>query len=681
MKTTFSLLDLLAAWRERLFANRYLNAIIAAAIAVVPLQIIRGLTVAASLIYPNAALDNIQKGLVVVIPALINAFICLHWAAKNRLSFTHSLTIGVGTLLIMSCLINNTDDPLRHFTIPVTVLSALASCRLYELISRELNSRTSWVESSYRFLISISIYFTIVLMVGGLAGVAGRSFFAWFDALQLADMDLSLSPTYGHGLVHLLNYTLPWFFGLHGSIVFIGAEHSLSVMTHANLAAWAAGKAELNILSLQFFDVWCNVGGTGNTLSLAIAVMLKGDHRSRTLLPVSLPLAMLNINEPLIFGLPIVLNPLMLIPFILTPVTTYSLAYLATSLGWIPHLSSTVGWSVPVVLNSWIASGHSYAAVLFQLMMVALGGIIYYPFLTAGQHKVSTLGSVDNNSIIAPLENFCPVSRDMMPNYKNLEEEQAWRDANSSIDRLNASGTFVLFFQPQVCVHSGKIKGAEALLRFRTNGGNIQPPTFLKHYERLGLMSEVDFWVMQSTVNYIHDSLSEAKSLTISVNVSPQTLVDKRLFLVIDRILNRPLPKGCKLEFEITESQKVTDHEKVTRVLHELSKRGIRLALDDFGSGYSTLNYLTRYPLDKIKLDRSLVLGLVRPEGFKFLRQVVKLCELNRRALLIEGVETEAELKQVEAAGISLCQEFFFHRPMSGTDFCQLIVPSPRVVA
>ena len=167
--------------------------------------------------------------------------------------------------------------------------------------------------------------------------------------------------------------------------------------------------------------------------------------------------------------------------------------------------------------------------------------------------------------------------------------------------------------------------------------------------------------------------MSDAENMTLSVNISPQTLVDYRLLNVVRKVLAKPLPTGWQLEFEITESQKVQEPVRVAEFLEKMRSLGIKIALDDFGSGYSTLHYLTRYPLDKIKLDRSMVLGLAKPDGFNFLRQVVKLCMVVKCEVLIEGVETQDELAQVQMAGIEFCQGYFFHRPLPGNVVCQLL--------
>lgn len=664
----------LTAYQNALFSNRYVNAVIAATMAIVPLSIIRGLIITLSVIFSmtghlaiSKELDQLQKAFVMIAPLLINAYVALHWSLRNRLSQVHTLTISIGTMLVISRFLMDNPDTYPSLSIPFALLSAIFSCRIYELICNHLNGKTKWIESRYRFLISLSIYIIMVLLFGCLVGLISKLLWKYVDVFLHSFSDDIYPRDYIHGLFYLLMRVLPWGLGIHGYFVFQDVEQLLKAETLQNLAAWHAGQAQLNILSTSFYDVWCNAGGTGNTLCLVITIFLSRSSPRRNLLGVSLPLALFNINEPLIFGIPIVLNPMMIIPFAIVPAMGYSIAYFATMMEWIPHISTFVNWATPPLINTWLATNGSIPALACHIVILALGVAIYYPFLSAsGANAQQDL----NSSLTLYGHQSHPVDQEMVPNHHNLSEESDWREAKYNIEKLQARGSFILYFQPQVSVADGKIIAAETLIRHMGHDGRLTPPVFLKYYERLGLMSEIDFWVLENTVEYIHRSLAGFENLTISVNISPQTLVDSRLFTVLNRVLNKPLPKGCALEFEITESQKVTDPVKVAEVLAELSHRGIRLALDDFGSGYSTLNYLTSYPLNKIKLDRSMVLGLAKENGFSFLYHVVKLCEITHCDLLIEGVETEEELALVQQAGITLCQGFFFHRPMPGDQLC-----------
>lgn len=267
-----------------------------------------------------------------------------------------------------------------------------------------------------------------------------------------------------------------------------------------------------------------------------------------------------------------------------------------------------------------------------------------------------------------------PVDIALRPSHQHLADLDAIQEAREQIARLHASGEFILYFQPQICLKAKKISGLEVLIRHRSHDGKITPPIFLQYYERLGLMIELDFWVIAKSIEHIHQHMPELEDdMMLSINVSPQTLLDPRLAKVMAETLSVPLPARWTLEFEITESAQLVDHAHVSRVLADLSQRRIKVALDDFGSGYSTLSYLTRYSLDKIKLDRTLVQGLQANNGIEFFNQVVSLCKIGQAQVLVEGVETREELSHVFSAGVDAVQGYFFYRPLPLDDVTRLL--------
>ena len=117
------------------------------------------------------------------------------------------------------------------------------------------------------------------------------------------------------------------------------------------MLAWRAGEAQLNIISNTFFDVWCAIGGSGSTFSLALCVVLfSRSYGYKQLGRASLPLTILNVNEPLIFGIPVFFNPVMVIPFLCIPIMGFLLAYAATIAGLVPALQEQVGWMMPPLI-------------------------------------------------------------------------------------------------------------------------------------------------------------------------------------------------------------------------------------------------------------------------------------------------------------------------------------------
>ena len=173
-----------------------------------------------------------------------------------------------------------------------------------------------------------------------------------------------------------------WFFGVNGGSV-VGAVFNpiLQTLSAENLAAFQAGGALPNIISQQFQDLFATFGGAGSTLSLLIAMLLFcRSKRVRELGKLALIPGIFGINEPIIFGLPILLNPLMLIPFMLVPTINIVISYFCMSLGLVPLCSGVaIPWTMPVILSGFLATG--WQGAVLQLVLVILGVFLYMPFI------------------------------------------------------------------------------------------------------------------------------------------------------------------------------------------------------------------------------------------------------------------------------------------------------------
>ena len=177
--------------------------------------------------------------------------------------------------------------------------------------------------------------------------------------------------------------TLFWFFGINGPAVtntIFSPIHK--ALTLENYEAAQAGLEMTNIFTAGFSDFFCNFGGGGSTLGLVIMMaFFAKSERMKVLGRLSLPAGIFGINEPIIFGLPIVLNPIMIIPFILSPIVNTVIAYLATISGFIPVTSGIqLPWTTPIGFSGYLITG-SFKAVILQLGLLALNMAIYYPFM------------------------------------------------------------------------------------------------------------------------------------------------------------------------------------------------------------------------------------------------------------------------------------------------------------
>lgn len=663
----------------KLLNNRYAHAIIASTMAIVPLSIVRGLVITASVICETAGFSHaatwfmqLQIGFLALAPLVMNIYIAVHWAVRNRLSQIYCIALSISTLMIFRRILDDNAQFFLDISIPMALASGIIGNVLQEIVSKNLLKVRQWKDNNNVTILSFFITLAVIALASSAVKLGAA---VWLDHAMsfFSGLSLYFYPfDFLHGIGYVLLRSAPWFFGLHGYYLFMDIDVAFTVANRLNISDWHSGRGGLNILSPVFYDIWCNSGGTGNTLSLLICILMQKKSPQRRLLSISAPMALFNINEPLIFGFPIVLNPVMIIPFVLTPLVSYMVAYGATYLDIIPRNSEIVSWSTPGPIKVWLASGHSVSAVVLYLLLVAVGVAIYRPFVK-NSLKQTNNENADLDLLTGEIKTIQPTDFEMVPNYSHVVEENSYLEAQRQIEKLQSAGQFILYFQPQVRLSDNKVVAVEVLIRHQSDSGKITPPVFLKYYERTGLMPEIDFWVVEHALDYVRENMAAAESMTLSVNISPQTLIDYRLLSVVHKVMANPLPAGWALEFEITESQKVQEPARVAEVMEKLRSLGIRIALDDFGSGYSTLHYLTRYPLDKIKLDRSMVLGLAKPDGFNFLQQVVKLCMVIQCEILIEGVETHEELEQVKMAGIGLCQGFLFHRPLPGNAVCLLL--------
>ena len=194
---------------------------------------------------------------------------------------------------------------------------------------------------------------------------------------------LGLSQGLGAVLIVVLAVQLFWFFGLHGTNV-LGAILDGTYLTCQldNAAAFNAGKAMEYIWTRGSFDAYVWMGGAGCTLALIIAVFIFSKRAdSKAVAKLSAPMGVFNINEPVVFGMPIVLNPIYFIPWLIVPVILTIIAYLATSLGIVPYVHVVVPWVVPPVIYAWLATGGSFAAALLSLINLAIAVAIWSVFV------------------------------------------------------------------------------------------------------------------------------------------------------------------------------------------------------------------------------------------------------------------------------------------------------------
>jgi len=231
---------------------------------------------------------------------------------------------------------------------------------------------------------------------------------------------------------------------------------------------------------------------------------------------------------------------------------------------------------------------------------------------------------------------------------------------------------FHLAYQPQVCLTSGELLGAEALVRWKSPElGAVRPDRFISVAEDSGMIIEIGRWVL---IQACKDAMKWPKSGKLAVNVSAVQFAYGDIVQTIKDALEISQLPVERLDIEITESVFVTKQDKFIQTLNEIVEMGVGVALDDFGTGYSSLSYLSRLPVDKVKIDQSFVRNLPEDEqSMAIVQSVLSLSSAMDKRVVAEGVETRDQAWVLRLAGCGIGQGYLFGRPQSHEDFCLLL--------
>ncbi|HET6804412.1 MAG TPA: EAL domain-containing protein [Frateuria sp.] len=222
---------------------------------------------------------------------------------------------------------------------------------------------------------------------------------------------------------------------------------------------------------------------------------------------------------------------------------------------------------------------------------------------------------------------------------------------------------FELFYQPQHCLASGRIKGVEALLRWRREGGQQVPPSeFIACAEELGLIEELGEWVMRTACRQLADWLAAgAAPLRMAVNLSARQLASPGLVSVVESALAQAGLPGDLLELEITESALVGTEADIVATLQAIRDLGVHIAIDDFGTGYSSLAYLRHLPVTVIKIDKSFLQGAPEDQAaVEVIGAIVAMSHALNLTVVAEGVERDTQAAFLAGIGCDLAQGWFY---------------------
>ncbi len=254
-------------------------------------------------------------------------------------------------------------------------------------------------------------------------------------------------------------------------------------------------------------------------------------------------------------------------------------------------------------------------------------------------------------------------------NRKNLEfmaMEQALRHAL-------AAGQFELCYQHQLSLGKEAVREVEALIRWNRPGeGVVMPSAFLPHAECSGFIHEIGAWVISEACRQSRLFSDAGVPTIISINVSPLQLRDRRILADLEKNLKRFKIDPAMLELEIAESALLQDETILIPQLHALKRLGVKLAVDGFGRAYSSMGYMKRLPLDRMKIDRSLMNEvLVNPKNRELVSAMVALGHVLNMSVVTEGIEVEGLLEESRRLHADAAQGYFVSQPKKAQELLE----------
>ena len=540
------------------------------------------------------------------------------------------------------------------------IMASLGATALYLHLEKKISLSKYYFDGAdtiFTNALTAVIPLTITVLVGALLHyvftlVFGVSSFQEFFTEMMHLIFHSLGRTFGTSILYLFLVHFFWIFGIHGSdVLFIVGDHLFSYVPAVD-----------SIYSKAFFDTFVLMGGSGVTICLLIAILIFGKTGStRRLVGLAGLPVFFNINELIIFGLPIIFNVIFFIPFFIVPIVVFLTSVLAYKVGFIPLVLNQVEWTTPVLISGYMATG-SIRGVILQLVNIILGVLIYWPFVSLYESRKQASVKDNLDKLIVTLryseETGIPVTLLGKKTSESYFASSLVLDLEEAIENKEID----VYYQPQYN-SAGRCIGAEALMRWKhPKCGMIYPPLVIQLATESGILINLEKHIFErvtseiSTLNKVLGRMAK-----VSVNVSGTTIPTPEFMTFLKDLMEKYKFPAKKIYIEITEQIAVSFSDELMDSLNNLKNLGYGFAIDDFAMGHTSINYLKTNLFDLVKLDGSLIKDMMKNDRCKeIIGMIVFMSQSLGFSVLSEYVETEKQRKVLESLGCHEYQGYLF---------------------
>lgn len=605
-----------------------------------------------------------NESLNLAFPYLMTAAISFVMATQWRLPRPPIALLSIFFLIVSSSW-GESAEFVQVFYVVMAILTPLYAVPCVAKLSRfrwtQITSSESAgqiVKESLNMVIPALLTAILVVMVNGSA----LNLLASISFGSVMDVSYANEP-YTFGLVYTFCNSVLWFFGIHGYYALLPFAQMLQEGINLSYSTMLAGGEVPYPMNLSLMGAFVFIGGSGSTFSLVLMLLLFSKQRSYRLLALaSIPIGLVNVNELMLFGLPIIFNLRLLGPFILAPMMNVLLSLGAIKMGWVAAPSVPIPFNSPILINAWLATNGDWHAVLLQLFNIFVGCLIYAPSVLrmnrAWQGPKINMATID--TVYTRMREEAQILHEDPVMQAKRKEQELLAMERRLLTIQNKE--FSLQYQVQMNPSASEVKGCEALLRVVDSEGKVEyPGTFLPWLENAGLMKDIDLWVFRQVVKDIRRWSQQGIYMPVSINITAETLVDDEYMDVITCLIE---PFSGQIHIELTEQTLLADEEKLSPILEQLHLLGAKVFIDDFGTGYSSLSYLNRFDIDGIKIDRSFVLALNTEKGRKVFASLQSVAQALNLELVVEGVETVEQLNRIEQQHSVAIQGWYYGKAM-----------------
>lgn len=598
-------------------------------------------------LFSDESINFVASALNDFFPVALMFAIALRFA--RRFDVSYSLTVLCSVTVLLSVSVIDVQELHYLFGIPGNTFLVLIIPPMVVSLFNLWGKKSDAVRSSsggVRVTLRSVIPFTLISIV-----LVNICVLILWGSSRLFELSLGYWPELDKQTIFYIRVAAEhvlWFFGLHGANVLYVIEGGEVLELN-----WSYGLSHKEI-----FDVFVIFGGSGATLGLVLVLLgFSRDRHMRRTAQLALPFSLFNINELVIYGLPIIFNRYLLLPFVGVPLLNSAIAFKVLPLLHLIPVNIQIPWSTPIFFNSYILYGGDWRPVLLQLVLLIINALIYLPFARRYSHiqsvsyQTSRLG--DRLGISAPL-----ATRENLASY---QAEQSIIQANEEVARtvrLLEHSELLVYYQPVVDIEQGVCRRFEALLRLKKADGSIVGPYFLEHLEHAGMAPLIDLWVSRQVKMDLQSWHKLGFNPKINVNLHPDSLgLPKAVEKIIETF------QGEVVALEVIE--RGLNRQGYTRdAVNRFKECGFKISIDDFGSGYSSFDELCHLPFDSLKLDKSLIDLLSEDKASVIIQQIAALCRELDVECVAEGVEQAWQVERLRASGVRLIQGFYFSKPL-----------------